>query len=163
MTLSSLNTQAPSGYFQTPFGTIALYDNGEFVMGLRFGPLHCLPPKPTRLTSETVRQLRLYFSQAHFRFNLPLQLKGTPFQRRVWEHMQQIPWGQVTRYCDVAQHLGSSARAVGGACGANPVPIIVPCHRVVATNGLGGYLRHNDSSESLGIKRWLLEHEHAQW
>lgn len=162
MTLLSLSAKAPSGYFQTPFGTIALYDDGEFVTGLAFGPLHCQSPRPTRLTNEMVRQLRLYFSQRPFTFNLPLKLGGTPFQQRVWQAMQQIPYGQVVRYGELAAQLGSSARAVGGACGANPVPVIVPCHRVVAAHDLGGF-SGSCGSESLGIKQWLLEHEHAQW
>jgi methylated-DNA-[protein]-cysteine S-methyltransferase len=89
----------------------------------------------------------------------PLQpARGTPFQRRVWGLLQQIPVGEVRRYGEIASALGSSARAVAGACRANPLPILIPCHRVVAATGLGGYMGEIDGG-ALEIKRWLLHHE----
>lgn len=83
---------------------------------------------------------------------------GTPFQRRVWALLQQIPAGETRSYGELARQLNSSARAVANACRANPLAILIPCHRVVAANGLGGYMGETDG-EPLAIKRWLLHHE----
>ena len=152
----------PAGYFHAPFGPLAVYDDGEFVTALSFGPHHCIGPRPTRLTCETVRQLRAYFAQPGFAFSLPVKPAGTAFQQRVWAALQQIPRGSVLTYGQLAEQLGSSARAVGGACRANPLPLIIPCHRVVASTGLGGYAGHT-SGDTFDIKRWLLEFEQAAW
>lgn len=106
--------------------------------------------------AELTRQLGLYFAHLRKHFFLPLAPKGTAFQRRVWAELVRIPYGQVRTYAQVAQALGDRrlARAVGRACGANPLPIVIPCHRVVATGGgLGGY------GGGLAVKRLLLELE----
>jgi len=90
---------------------------------------------------------------------LPLDLQGSPFQLRVWQELQKIPRGETVSYQELAKHIGRprAARAVGQACGANPIPILIPCHRVIAANGsLGGY------SSGLERKRWLLKHEGAK-
>ncbi|MDX1252513.1 MAG: methylated-DNA--[protein]-cysteine S-methyltransferase [Gammaproteobacteria bacterium] len=110
------------------------------------------------IAAEVVRQVQRYFADPSHVFSLPLALPGTPFQQRVWQALCAIPPGQPRRYGELARQLGSGARAVGGACRANPVPIIVPCHRVVGAQGLGGYLGAT-AEEGLLIKRWLLEHE----
>ncbi|MCC6208663.1 MAG: methylated-DNA--[protein]-cysteine S-methyltransferase [Gammaproteobacteria bacterium] len=110
------------------------------------------------LAQRCAEQLRQYFTESSFHFHLPLAPEGTVFQRRVWSELAAIPSGQVHSYGEIARRLGSSARAVGGACRSNPLPIVVPCHRVVAADGLGGY-----SGATAGrmhrIKRWLLAHE----
>ncbi|BAO44863.1 methylated-DNA--[protein]-cysteine S-methyltransferase [Thiolapillus brandeum] len=84
--------------------------------------------------------------------------QGSVFQRRVWEALLQIPPGQTKTYGDLALALGSSPRAVGGACRRNPIPLFIPCHRVVAANGDGGFAGHT-SGHWMDIKRWLLAHE----
>lgn len=92
--------------------------------------------------SEAIIQLREYFSRLRREFDLPLDLRGTDFQRRVWEELRRIPYGQTVSYGELARRVGrpGAARAVGGAVGANPIPIIVPCHRVVGADGsLVGY------------------------
>lgn len=89
--------------------------------------------------------------------NIPVA-DGTRFQQRVWQALQQIPAGETRRYGELAESLNSSARAVANACRANPLPILVPCHRVVAADELGGYMGHTDG-EVVAIKRWLLHHE----
>lgn len=91
---------------------------------------------------------------------LPVRLAGTAFQRRVWERMRQIRAGETLSYGALARELGTSPRAVGGACRANPVPLAVPCHRVVGAAGLGGYSGAR-GGDWLDKKRWLLEHEGA--
>lgn len=113
----------------------------------------------TLLAKEVVRQLRAYLKDPRFEFGLPLAPAGTPFQRRVWAQISAIPCGQTRCYGDLAQALKSAPRAVGGACGSNPYPLVVPCHRVVAKDGgLGGFNRASGGL-LLDIKRWLLAHE----
>ena len=88
--------------------------------------------------------------------DISLCLKGTPFQKKVWRALKKIPYGSVKTYGDVAKELNSSSRAVGQACRRNNIPLFIPCHRVVAAKGLGGFMggyRH------VGRKRWLLQHE----
>ena len=106
-------------------------------------------------------QIQSYLEDPAFEFDLPLKLSGTRHRLAVWEAMQRIPAGATRTYGDLARDLGSSARAVGGACGANPVPLVVPCHRVVAAGGLGGFMGAKRDGFELAIKRWLLEHEGA--
>jgi methylated-DNA-[protein]-cysteine S-methyltransferase len=90
--------------------------------------------------------------------DLPVAPVGTPFQRRVWQRLSAIPPGEALSYGALARELGTSARAVGGACRTNPIPLVIPCHRVVATNGLGGYSGER-GGDWLAKKRWLLAHE----
>jgi len=106
---------------------------------------------------EVARQLRQYFAGERTRFELPLQPHGTLFQKRVWEAMLEIPCGQTATYGGLARQLDSAPRAIGGACGRNPLPIIIPCHRVVGGAGKGGY----SGMGGLPTKDWLLNHEMA--
>ncbi len=111
------------------------------------------------LAAETVRQLKAYMADPSFVFGLPLRPSGTTFQRRVWEQIAAIPLGTTRTYGEVAKTLHNAPRAVGQACGANPFPLVVPCHRVIAANGgLGGFDRHGGGF-LLDVKRWLLKHE----
>jgi methylated-DNA-[protein]-cysteine S-methyltransferase len=108
--------------------------------------------------AEVAAWFRHYFSRTPHMPPPPLKPQGTPFQQRVWQRLLQIPSGAVVRYGELAQELGSSARAVAGACRANPIPLIIPCHRVIAATGPGGYMGQS-GGEALAIKRWLLQHE----
>lgn len=123
-----------------------------------------LEPQPeqaptTHLAAEAVRQLHAYLADPAFQFGLPLRPSGTTFQRRVWGEIAAIPAGVTLTYGEVAKNLRNAPRAVGQACGANPFPLVVPCHRVVASGGgLGGFARHGGGF-LLDIKRWLLQHE----
>jgi methylated-DNA-[protein]-cysteine S-methyltransferase len=113
----------------------------------------------TLLAQEAARQLRCYLRDSTFAFTLPLAPAGTPFQRSVWAQISEIPYGKTRTYGALALALHSAPRAVGGACGANPYPLVIPCHRVVASNsGLGGFNREHGGL-LLDIKRWLLAHE----
>ena len=120
----------------------------------------CAEIKPrSLLAKETVCQLAAYLKNPAFEFSLPLAPTGTPFQRRVWAGISAIGPGQTRTYGELAQSIGSGPRAVGNACGANPYPIVIPCHRVVAVNhGLGGFARQRGGF-LLDVKRWLLRHE----
>lgn len=123
-----------------------------------------LPPGPELapkmpLAKDAVQQLRTYLNHPAFGFSLPLAPAGTAFQRKVWQQIAAIPPGHVTTYGELAKAVQSAPRAVGGACGANPYPLVVPCHRVIATGGgLGGFARQRGGL-LLDIKRWLLAHE----
>jgi len=113
----------------------------------------------TPLAKEAVRQLRAWLRDPRFEFGLPLAPVGTHFQRRVWQQIAAIPAGRTMSYGEVATAIRSGPRAVGNACGANPYPIVVPCHRVVGANqGLGGFARQRGGF-LLDIKKWLLQHE----
>ena len=104
-------------------------------------------------------QLADYFAGTRTTFDLPIALEGTPFQRRVWAELQKVGYGQTITYGELARRVGDAkaARAVGAANGKNPLPIVVPCHRVVAAGGkIGGY-----SGGGATVKRWLLDHESA--
>jgi methylated-DNA-[protein]-cysteine S-methyltransferase len=113
------------------------------------------------LAKEAARQLRAYLADPRFEFSLPLAPAGTAFQRRVWNGIAAIPCGATQTYGELAAAIGSGPRAVGNACGANPYPLVVPCHRVIAANhGLGGFARQRGGF-LLDVKRWLLAHERA--
>jgi methylated-DNA-[protein]-cysteine S-methyltransferase len=114
------------------------------------------PAHDDTYAAQVIAQLQAYFIDSHYCFNLNLEFShATVFQRRVWTALQQIPPGQVRTYAQLATDLHTSPRAVGAACRSNPIPIVVPCHRVVATTGLGGYM----GREGLAYKQWLLQHE----
>ena len=113
----------------------------------------------TPLAHEAVRQLRAYFADPAFEFGLPLAAVGSHFQRRVWAQISSIPCGETQSYGEVAAAIRSGPRAVGNACGANPYPLVVPCHRVIAANQkIGGFGKGNGNF-LLDIKRALLTHE----
>jgi methylated-DNA-[protein]-cysteine S-methyltransferase len=126
-----------------------------------------LTPEVSSLPEETLQKWRSQITQALEKYfagkpvsfeDLPLDLEGSPFHLRVWRELRKIPPGETVSYQELARRLGNpkAARAVGQACGANPIPLIVPCHRVIAASGtLGGF------SSGLENKRWLLAHEHA--
>jgi len=123
-----------------------------------------LPPAAPAVSSKTslgekaARQLEAYLADPDTRFDLPLHIEGTPFQRRLWAALCGIPRGKTMKYGELARRLGAEARAVGQACGDNRLPIVIPCHRVVAANGIGGFA-HATGGYLLEAKRWLLAHE----
>ncbi len=109
-------------------------------------------PKPIQ------KQLDAYFADSSFVFELPLYKQGTDFQQRVWRELRKIPLGKAVTYKHLAEKLGSHPRAIGQACKANPFPIVVPCHRVVAMNDLGGFAGKT-WGKLFNIKLGLLQHE----
>ena len=114
------------------------------------------------LAERAARQLERYRDDPDTRFDLPLAIEGTPLQRKVWDAMCAIPRGETRTYGAIAQQLGETdykmLRAVGQACGDNRLPIVIPCHRVVAADGIGGFA-HATGGYLLEAKRWLLMHE----
>jgi methylated-DNA-[protein]-cysteine S-methyltransferase len=111
-------------------------------------------------TVDVCRQIRRYLDDpgANVQFDITCSFSATPFQRKVWSELKKIPAGEVVTYGELAKKLGTSARAVGNACRQNPVPVVVPCHRVVSARGIGGYAG-DTGGNLLKIKSWLLQHE----
>lgn len=150
---------------RSPFGTIGVSATHAHVTGIRYlsPDVAALAPAKNTVAYLACVQLQAYLDDPAFAFDLPIKLAGTRHQLAVWEAMQAIPAGRTRTYGELAQAIGSSARAVGGACGANPIPIVVPCHRVVAAGGaLGGFMGTREDGFELAIKRWLLAHEGAR-
>ena len=106
---------------------------------------------------QMTQEILAYLQQPHQAFSLPAQLAGSAFQHKVWLAILAIPLGQTRTYSELAAQLQSGPRAVANACGANRLPLLIPCHRVLAKNGLGGFMRGDKNG--LSIKRWLLAHE----
>ncbi len=145
-----------------PFGALVLEADGELLLDIELIPR--VPKgegliRPTSfLLKEAVRQFGNYFDDPRWQFSLPLQIQGTTFQQRIWRAMAAIPVGSAKTYGQLAREMGSGPRAVAGACRTNKFPIIIPCHRVVGSHGLGGYCGDSEGAY-LDIKRWLLRHE----
>lgn len=143
----------------SPIGMLTLWCTGSGLVAIDIDDEEAPVWEPHHpLASQVAEHLMHYFEDPTWHIHIPLAISGTPFQRRVWQALRSIAVGDVVRYGDLAQRLGTSARAVGGACKANPVPLVVPCHRVVAAQGLGGY-KGQEAGRALAIKRWLIEHE----
>lgn len=147
--------------FPSPLGIISLGGDGDHLTALRFLPDAAdISENCSCELFETAReQLMEYFIGERREFDLPISLSGTDFQMRVWKELLNIPCGVTLSYSDIAKLIGSpkACRAVGNAVGHNPIPIIVPCHRVVAAGGIGGY------SSGLTIKKKLLRLEGIQY
>jgi len=150
-------------HFESPIGRLLLTSDGSALTGLYMLPSRKTVPTAGWIEGTTVRplaaaigQLTEYFAGARRAFELPLRLHGTPFQTRVWRELIEIPFGRTWSYAELARRIGNAgaSRAVGLANGSNPVSIIVPCHRVIGSDGsLTGY------GGGLERKQWLLEHE----
>lgn len=135
----------------SPIGDLTLFEEDGKLISLDWGAVE--GGEETPLLLEAARQLDAYFDGTLKEFSLPLDPAGTAFQKKVWAVMEKIPYGKVRRYGDVAEELGSAPRAVGGACGKNPIPVIIPCHRIIASDGgLGGY----SGQDGVDTKRFLL-------
>lgn len=142
-----------------PFGMLGIRCSDAVLLGIDFLPASEKPQAPdSPIAKRVCEQLLSYFENPDVLFSIPLEAGGTPHQKKVWQAMLAIPRGQTRTYGGIAGELDSSAQAVGQACGANPIPVVIPCHRVVSRSGLGGFAKHV-SGELLDIKRWLLAHE----
>jgi methylated-DNA-[protein]-cysteine S-methyltransferase len=157
----SQTTAIFSAIVEAPFGAVGIRTEPGIVRELTYLPKHFSEKAPTDALAERVaKQVERYLAEPDFRFDLPLQEVGSEFQRRVWKAISAIPRGEVLTYGQVARLIRSAPRAVGQACGANWYPLIVPCHRVTAAGGIGGFASHDDETGfHLGVKRWLLAHE----
>lgn len=147
-----------------PFGRLGILT--EMVEGsLMLAKIDYLPadvalvsPK-NALAKEVTRQCKAYFKDPAWQFALPTKPMGTEHQKKVWARIQEIPVGKTRTYGELAKIVQSGPRAVGTACGANPFPLIAPCHRVVSAQGIGGFMKENSPGLYRQIKLWLLKHE----
>lgn len=142
-----------------PFGLVGIRACGACVEEICFLTAE-VPPQPAlnALAQRVVDQLLAYCADGSAPIDLPLAIEGTDFQRQVWKEIALIPPGSTRTYGELARRVNGAARAVGQACGDNRLPLAIPCHRVVAASGIGGFAHHRGGAYER-IKRWLLVHE----
>ncbi len=148
---------------RSPIGRLELISDGRAITSLtieRDGslPFDSLAENSNRILDRAAKQLDEYFAGRRRSFSVPLAPHGTPFQHSIWDQLTALEWGEVTTYGELGMGTGraTAGRAVGGAIGANPIPIIVPCHRVLGSDGrVTGY----SGGDGIPTKLWLLEHE----
>lgn len=129
-------------------------EDGAIVSILFLSPSSPLSPPSTPLLEKAVMEIEEYFAKKRTSFTLPLSLRGTEFQKKVWRELASIPYGETMTYGDIGKRIGKRGyQAIGQAVGHNPIPIIIPCHRVVAAGGIGGF------SGGLWRKKVLMETE----
>ena len=158
------NHQSNECVIAVPFGCLGI--TTELVDGsLMLARIHYLPASVKHqapgnaLAALVEEQCHAYFANPRAVFDLPLKPQGTEFQQRVWDVVAQLQAGERTTYGAIAARLRSGARAVGGACGANYFPLVIPCHRVVAKANLGGFMGQDAPGLYRDVKVWLLNHE----
>ena len=144
----------PQLSLHTPLGEVTISEDGGAIVALDWG--RGRDQEATPLLRQARDQLQEYFDAKRMSFDLPLAPEGSDFQKRVWAALCAIPPGETRSYADIARAVGSAPRAVGGANGANPIPLFIPCHRVIAADGsLGGY----SGGDGPATKRYLLDLE----
>lgn len=140
----------PQLSLHTPLGALTISAEDDAIVAVDWG--WGRDQTPTALLQEACGQLHAYLDGERTSFELPLQPGGSAYQRRVWDALRAIPYGETRTYAELAAGAGGSARSVGGANRCNPIPILIPCHRVVGAAGVGGY----SGGEGLDTKRYLL-------
>lgn len=136
--------------YNSPIGIITVICDDEALCRIDFDDIYS-KDNPNRITMLTVRQLDDYFCRKRKSFDISVKLNGSEFQMKVWNELMKIPYGEVCTYGDIAERIGNkkASRAVGGANNKNPIPIIIPCHRVVSRDGIGGYADGIDTKLAL--------------
>ena len=156
---SAVDTSHFQACLKTPFAVLGIRTDGDYLTDIEFLPRkHPVLEPLTPAAALAWEQLDAYVKDPSFRFTLMLSIGGTLHQMAVWRAMQQIPCGETRTYGELARAIKSAPRAVGQACGKNPVPIIIPCHRIVSSTGMGGFMGAQDG-DPIKIKQWLLAHE----
>lgn len=146
--------------YKSPVGKLGFRLCGSRLMQLTFLPRYIQTSTNIQqpLIQHVISELDAYFRDPFHAFDVPIATQGTPFQERIWEALLTIPPGKTMTYGEFGKQLNTSARAIGNACRTNPIPIIIPCHRIVAHNTLGGYAG-STKTPKLTIKKQLLNHE----
>lgn len=163
--MANLSLTVDDALIDAPFGKVTVTAHGSQVAIELLVPMGQLTYSPIRLERQSThslvnlvcQQIMRYLQQPSAPFSFPLAQQGTPFQQRVWQAIAAIPCGQTRTYGELASQIGSGPRAVANACGANHLPLVIPCHRVVAKHGIGGFMQ--GKRNGLLIKQWLLHHE----
>jgi methylated-DNA-[protein]-cysteine S-methyltransferase len=146
----------PQLSLHTPVGDITVFEEDGAIVSLDWGWVE--QQAPSALLDRAREQLGAYFDGELTTFDLPLAPAGTAYRRQVWRALCDIPYGETRRYLDIAAKAGGSARSVGQANGSNPIPLLIPCHRVVAADTIGGY----SGGDGAATKRWLLDLENPR-
>lgn len=145
--------------FPAPFAVLGIRAAGGRLAGIDYLPRGAATLSPLNATAEEVcREIERYLEDPEYRFSVPYTFSGTPFQCAVWREICRIRSGRTLTYSAMARKLGTAPRPVGGACGANRIPLVIPCHRVVGSTGIGGFMNAKGGSP-IAIKKWLLGHE----
>jgi methylated-DNA-[protein]-cysteine S-methyltransferase len=142
----------------TPVGRLSVHTEEQMLAQIQLISDLPLKASTSALGADICAQIEQYFQSSRFQFSIPLRQQGTEHQLKVWRALSDIPFGEVMTYGQLAKTIGSSARAVGNACRNNPIPLIVPCHRIVAANDIGGFSGAKQG-RLLAIKQSLLQHE----
>ena len=145
-----------TGYYESPIGLIEVGGNSDAIRSVNFVEVWRPGCCSNDVVNQAVRELGEYFEGNRRRFEVPLALEGTPFQQAVWRELLKIPYGSTASYGDIAKAIGNpkAVRAVGGANHRNPIALIVPCHRMIGSDGkMTGY------GSGIWRKEWLLKHE----
>ncbi|WP_097803473.1 methylated-DNA--[protein]-cysteine S-methyltransferase [Pelagimonas varians] len=145
----------PTLFINTPTGPMQIVQKDDAIVRVEWAEYG--NSETTPLLKEAQAQIDAYFAGTLRVFDLPLSVRGSDFQKKVCDAIYAIPFGETRRYGDLAKDIGVSAQAVGGGCGGNPIPLIIPCHRVLAATGLGGF----SGSHGVETKVALLRHEGA--
>jgi len=155
---SAIMTNHYDAVIKAPFGAIGISSQDDFLVKVELLG-QPLPEKSSSLpfVQQTTRQILEYLNDPRSPLDIPFAVKGTPFQKRVWRAIATIPSGETWTYGELADKVSSGPRAVANVCGANHVPLVIPCHRVVAKSGLGGFMQGKENG--LAVKQWLLDHE----
>ncbi len=161
---SSTMKSASYCVIEAPFGRLGiateLVDGSLMLSKIDYLPVtKALLPPQNALAKEVAKQCKAYFKDPNYQFDLPMKPSGTAHQQKVWQSIRRIPAGSAKTYGEIAGAIQSGPRAVGTACGANPFPLITPCHRVVSAQGIGGFMKENTPGLYRQIKTWLLKHE----
>lgn len=159
VTSSSSEEEGFDAVLPAPFGALGVTLAGDALAGLDFlPPGTALRPCGSVAVRHVAHELEAYYADPRHVWKLTLAPSGTPFRLRVWQALMEIPAGRTRTYGEIAAEVGSSPRAVGQAVGDNPIPIVIPCHRVLSAHGLGGFM-HGTEGFPLEVKKWLLHHE----
>lgn len=152
------SSQQDNVVINVPFGAVGIHIKSDYIVSVElFSNQQQVREANSQFGQYVVQQVSQYFQQVNSKLDIAYAVAGTPFQKRVWNAISDIPAGKVLTYSELAQRVGSGPRAVANACGANKIPLLVPCHRVVAKKGLGGFMQGIEGG--LKIKEWLLAHE----
>lgn len=143
------------GWLQTPVGPVSVWEENDAVVKVGWSPVTAGEGSST--LDKALEEIEQYFASELQEFTVSLSLQGTDFQKSFLQALVDIPFGETRTYGDISKQLGVSAQAIGQACGANPVPILIPCHRVLGADGLGGY----SGEGGIETKVRLLKHEGA--
>ena len=159
MDRGAIKLEGYAAKFPAPFAVLGIRTSGGLLTGIEYLPRGVATFDPVNpLAAKVCRQIGRYLDDPEFCFDLPFEYRGTDFQQRVWRAISAIAGGTTLTYRDVARQIKSAPRPVGGACGANRIPLVIPCHRVVGSGGIGGFMNAR-GGQPIEIKKWLLRHE----